>query len=1126
MNKFQKLIEQIERFIKKFYKNEMLKGGVLVLIVLLLTYLTVTGLEYFGRFGSSMRLFLLLSFIVVNSYILVRYLIIPLLKLYKLGKHLSLLEAADMLGRIFPDVGDKLRNTLELKSDEAAMVQNVELVNASIEQRSDALSAIPFSGAIDLKENWRYGKFLIPVIILFVLVGVLNPNWFIGGSERVINFNTEFIEPAPFNFVLVSDNKAVEGENYKLQLKLVGEEIPNEVKIFTNKGNYNLKQSSNIEFDYEFVNLSEQLSFYCVANDYQSKNFKVDILKKPIIEDMKLYVSYPAHTGLEDEVFENSGDIEIPEGSNVKWELQSKNMAEVKVMFRDSLFELKSTISNKHTFSKSFFKSEEYQLLFSSDDIKNADSVNYMVGVIKDKFPVISVDEIVDSTDAMVRFFEGKISDDYGFTNLNVRMRIKRNDSTNTITRALNFSPRAGTQLFSFGLNLRDFNLKPGDELTYLFSVTDNDKINGFKSSATHRMKYAVPELDQLENQLGENDQKIKDNIDKATKDAKDLKEDVRRTKQELLNKPNLDWKDKQQLQNLIDKQNELKDNIEELKKDFDENKDNKEQFLENSDQLKQKQEELQKLMEELLDEELLDLFEELEKLLDEMNKDDIIENLEEMEMNSETLEEELDRTLELFKNMELDQKLENLEEQLNKLAEEEEALKEKSENKELTNEELSKEQERLNEKFNEIQKDIDEIEEKNDELERPRNMEFDQEMEDAIEKEMNESKDNLDKNKRKKSEENQSKASEMMKQMAESAQAMQSVGQQQQKKEDMEALRFLLENLITLSHDQEDLMGTYNITDKNDPFYLDLNRKQLAVSKATVVVKDSLIALSKRVFELSETINKELNDLSYNLDKSLNYSEDRKTGMLMQHQQYSMTAYNNLALLLSEVLDQMQNAMKNPMPGNGSCDNPGGQGQGKSGKKPSMQDLKQQLQDQINQMKGGKQPGGKEGKGEKGEGMGETPGSGSNLIPQLGAKERAKMAAEQGKLREGLKQLKQELNKDGSGAGNGLDEIIKDLEDLQNELLDGKVGSDYLKRQEDIYTRLLESEKALRERGYSEERESKEGKNTKEGNLKEFTEYNRKKDAEIEFLRTLPLELKIYYKSLINDYFNAVNKE
>lgn len=1102
----------------------MLKGGLLFSIVLLLTYLIVTGLEYFGRFGSGMRLFLLITFCLTNGYLLIRFLIIPLLKLNKLGKHLTLIDAAEMLGKVFPEVGDKLKNTLQLKNDSHALQQNLELVNASIEQRSENLSIVPFSSAVDLKENLKYLKYLIPIVLVFLMVGFLNPNWFYGGTERVLNFGTEYVEPAPFKFVLESDKEAVQGENYTLKIKLVGDEIPDEVSIYSNKGNYNLKQSSKISFEHEFANLDDELEFYCVANNFESENFEVKLLQKPVIEDIKLMVNYPQHTGIQPTSFENTGDIDIPEGAHIKWQIGTKNLSKLQVNFEDSVLSLKNTLSGQFEFSKRFFESSRYLLKLSSNDIQDADSVTYAINVIKDKYPTIDVSEEIDSTNKMKRFIQGKITDDYGFTGLVARLNITRKDSSYTINQPINFSRTGGTQIFSFYLDISNYKLKAGDKLDYYFIVRDNDKINNYKSASSNRLKFNIPEFDQLENELGQQDEQIKSEIDKAAKEAKDLRKEIKETKQDILNKPNLDWKDKQQLENLINKKADLNKELEELKKKFDESIQEKEDLLDNSEELQKKQEELQKLMEEMMDEELMKLFEELEELLEEMNKDQLIDNLEEMEMNSESLEEELDRALELFKNLELDQKLENLEEQLRELAEQEESLKEQSENKELSNEELSQKQEELNKKFEEIQEDINEIEEKNQDLNKPRDMEFNEEMENGIKEEMSESKENLDKNKRNKSEENQSKAAEMMKQMADDAQAMQSAGAQQQKMEDMEALRFLLENLVTLSHDQEEIMNQYEITDKNDPYYLSLNRDQLAVSKATEIVKDSLVALSKRVFELSEKINKELNNLSYNLDKSLVYSEDRNTNSLLNHQQYSMTSYNNLALLLSEVLDQMQQAMKNPMPGNGSCDNPGGSGSGKSGSKPSMQGLKEQLQQQISKMKGGQQPGGEEGKGKEGMGKGQMPGMGG--IPQLGAQQRAKMAAEQGKLREGLKQLRQELNKDGSGAGNGLNDVIEELEKLQDELLNGKIGSDYIKRQEDIYTRLLESEKALRERGFSDEREAKEGKNDEDSNLKEFTEYNKKKDAEVEFIRSLPVGLRVYYKSLVNDYFNAVNSK
>src|SRR5690606_30721216 len=108
-------------------------------------------------------------------------------------------------------------------------------------------------------------------------------------------------------------------------------------------------------------------------------------------------------------------------------------------------------------------------------DIKNADSIFYNIGVIKDKYPIINISEEVDSTNSLKRFIEGRISDDYGFRSLTARINITSKDSTYSVNKAIKISSTGGSQLFSFSLDISDYKLKPGDKLDYTFIVTDND---------------------------------------------------------------------------------------------------------------------------------------------------------------------------------------------------------------------------------------------------------------------------------------------------------------------------------------------------------------------------------------------------------------------------------------------------------------------------------------------------------------------------------------------------------------------------------------------------------------------------------------------------------------------------
>src|SRR5690606_31295180 len=72
-----------------------------------------------------------------------------------------------------------------------------------------------------------------------------------------------------------------------------------------------------------------------------------------------------------------------------------------------------------------------------------------------------------------------------------------------------------------------------------------------------------------------------------------------------------------------------------------------------------------------------------------------------------------------------------------------------------------------------------------------------------------------------------------------------------------------------------------------------------------------------------------------FHIGKAIESLSDRKTAEAASSQQYAMTAINNIALLLSEVFDQLQHAMKNAQPGG-------------KGKKQSLSQLRK-MQEQLN---------------------------------------------------------------------------------------------------------------------------------------------------------------------------------
>ena len=282
------------------------------------------------------------------------------------------------------------------------------------------------------------------------------------------------------------------------------------------------------------------------------------------------------------------------------------------------------------------------------------------------------------------------------------------------------------------------------------------------------------------------------------------------------------------------------------------------------------------------------------------------------------------------------------------------------------------------------------------------------------------------------------------------------------------------------------------------------MGQQQVKLKGDAKMIEDSLFALSKRIEQIQPIVNKEMNQINEGINNSLAYIGERKTRNAAQQQQFTMTALNNLALLLDEAMKELQKqAAADKKPGGGTCNNPGGTNP-KPGLLPGLKEAQGKAGEALKKLK-------KQGGKGKAEGQGKNGNS----------EELAKMAAEQAMLRKAIQELSQELNGDGSGLGNDLKKIDKELEKIEEDIVNDRVNQETINRQKEILTRLLKSEKALMERELDEKRESQGVKNSLISNPSQFLEYNKQKIKELEQLKTIPNSLLPYYKNRVNDYFN-----
>lgn len=1112
MEPFEHLLNQIDAFIRKYYKNEMLKGGILFLGVFLLTYLIVVSLEYFGGFSSGVRAFLFYSFIIVNSFLLTRYFIIPLLKLISFGKRIDRYQASSIIGTFFPDVSDRLLNTLQLNDSMSDQDANYELIRASVMQRSQKLSAIPFVNGINFKKNLVYAKYVVPVMVVFLLIAIAFPKLLTQGTEHVVYYDQEFKPEAPFRFVLTTGMNGIEeGEDAPVEVKTLGTELPEKVYLVSSQGKFLMTKNSKVSSFYVLKKLKENTSFYFEANGFQSDRYQINVVPKSAIGRFQAKLSYPAYLGKKDEVVANAGDLEIPEGTTVEWSVLTKNTSKVAFKWNDTV----QTFSDPgFKVRKRFRNSTALNVSMTNATTKKTDSLNYRIAVIKDAYPSISATESKDSVSDAIRFFQGQISDDYGLNSLYfvytiVTEKGARKEQKVSVARTY------GTEMpFTYAVDFRRENLKVNDKIEYYFVVSDNDGVNGSKSVRSQTFVYELPSLSELNEKRDEKQEETKKELNNLLNRTKEFQKNVQRLKKDVMNAKSNDWNKMNQLNQLKEEQQSLEKDLEQMQMQMSESLDEKNQLSEMDPELLEKQEMLEKLLDEVMDDELRDLLNKLEELMKNQDKNQLNEKLENLEMKSEDMKKQLDRSMEMLKKMQVNEKLDDIQKELKELSEAQKELKDQLEKDKISDEKGKEKQDEINKKFDEIKEDLKELKELNEALERPMNLGDQEKEKQETTEQLKEAKENLEKKKEKKAGENQQKSAENMEKMADELEMMQNEANKKQDEEDINLLRAILEDLMTLSFTQEDVMVKFAKVRDNDPYYKKLGRAQRNIIDDTKIVADSLEALAKRQSKIATFIDKELNDIRQNFNLGLEDIDEHRRRELGQHLQYVMTSYNNLALMLNESLQNMQNQMQNQMQGSGSCDRPGGKGSKPKSGEQSAGDMKEMLKKQLEQMKKGNNPGGKS-PGNQGE-----PEMG---MPGLNNKEIAKMAAQQTAIRQRLEQMRNEMNKEGKGQGNKLNPLINELEKQEKDLINKNFSKEMIKRQQEILTRLLESEKALMERGFEEKRESKSGKDFNYSNQKRIDEYNQQKLKQVELLRSVDPMYRKYYKDKASEYFNQV---
>ncbi len=1108
------LHDNIEGYLRRYYLGKLISGALISLGAAVALWVVFALIEHVYRLENASRMVLFFGFIFMAGGLLVLQVLIPGLQYLGFLRRLNEQDAARSIGRMIPDIDDRLINAITLES---SGLQTSRLVQASLDQRAKKLNVFDFRTAVDLKRSLMWLRITaIPLFVVFFIT-LWDGSLLTNSARRIVHYNENFVAPAPFHFELNADQlRVIEGKPFELKVSTVGSALPDHVFVEIEGSQFRMKSTEKGDFVYTFNNVRNDVPFQLRGASVYSERFVLKVLAQPKVLENNARLDYPAYTGLKDEQFVNRTKLVVPEGTEVAWLLALKDVSEPSVRSEGRMLQLERE-GNAIQFSDRFTDSRQLHVqVTSAADISDSTLVD--VVVVKDAYPSIAVTGQLDSAELLF-YFNGILEDDYGFSDL--RFVAEDAEGEQVYTEQLQLQSGMREQSFAFAWSADSLLTAPGDEVAYYFQAWDNDGVNGAKMSTTQVWKYTAPSKEALKEENDKQFEKTKEALSEEEKSLEELQKELDEARKDLLEKKDIDWEDKEALKELLDQRKEMMEKLQKKSEQQKQQLDRSNKFNEFSEELMQKQQMIQEMFDRLFDDEFKKKYEEYNKLLEEMTKDQMLQKLDEMELDNEKLEKELDRTLELFKQLEFEQ---NLEERLNELDEmiaDQEEVQEKTEEKSAPKEELSEEQESIADEMKEFEEAMKDMQDLNESLEEPNEMPDLQEKMDGAQEDMDSAKEELNKSNEKKAGQEQQKAKEKMQEMRESLSSFQQQMAQDQQTENMEHMRQLLENIVELSKGQERVMEALKPIKGSDPKYVEYAKQQKDLIDDTKVVEDSLLALSKRVPQIDKKINDEIADVKFNMGKALTNltnqppnQEQRYKAMAAERQQQSMTALNNLALLFDDMIKSMQQQMQSSMQGTGQCEKPG-QSKGSKPSAAQMRKMQESLNKQLQKLKEAM---------EKGENPnGKKPGQSEGMGMGGQSKELARMAAEQSAIRKQLREMSQSLENNGQGgsAKEMMEEIERLMEETEEDILYRQISAETMRRQEDILTKLLESEKADRERELEEKRESKSAGNNYEIPSEIWEEFVRKREQELELYRTVPPNLKPFYRNEVNRYFS-----
>jgi len=1072
----QKFRETIIQYRNKFNLYLIVRN----LLLLFALYLVVINLFYLFHSLTTERVFELFLFAISLKIFLALMAVYFVLQTN--NQWLSQNRGARYLDAYNKDKNDTYQNALELSSISEDKDKDVlELLFYNANQLADKQKIEPDRRSL----NQAFTPFLIALLVTLIFLA-FNPGIYLD-SWRFFTSNT-ITKPTYRDSVFVSPGNISISRNTPLTIEVIDPE-PEMTHTLYYKQNDTWRSEVLFQNRKVFNNLDFSFHYYVATSHAASDTFFVQVYEEPSVRNLTVRYRYPEYTGLSPEIeYESSGNIRGIINTDVSIEIETNNPLEEALLIFSNGTLLEMERMGRNLFETDFTLKESGSYHFKLTDFlgNEARRLERQITVIPDKTPEIEIvypgrDTVF--TQNMMQQMKFFATDDYGLQKLQLKYQINENE---IISETLQEQITTKTLEYDYVFDLSGSYMLPGDRVIYWVEISDNAPAP--QTATSQRFILRFPSIEEIFAEIEREEEMKMDSFRRSIEQSRELQDEFEQKRREMMKREEFDWEDRQELEQFLNRQEDLNQQIDTI---ADEYQQLLEKFQDNpslSQETLEKMERIKELMDEIADERMQDMMEQMRAAMEDMDRDELLKAMEDFKFSMEEFDRKLQNTLDLLENIKKEQSIQKALAISKEMEQMQQDLLERTEQESADSQALAEEQERISDKLDALRDQLEEATELMDDDKDRELKEALQELQEQIEAEnldqdLEQSRDHLQNMDMSQAVSSQEQALQKMQRMTQKLDEMAEAMMSESMSGMAEVIQATIRRLLALS--QEHQVTASRLAQDPFPIYPDLiagfDALQLALQKLYSSPQIILYITPKFIMDADMTLT------AYR--EMFNQIINTRNPNIRNHLNNVQKGINLMIFNLMQTRDNMQQgpggAMESMM-----------QAMQKMGQEQmAMNMLTQQLLDML---------------------------GGSEGYSQEARQQMQRLARDEERLAENLRRL-METNPEAQRQASAINQLIEELESVARQLRQNRLNEDLIRQQERILSRLLDINKSVHQREYSEQRR---------GEIREEGEWSLPPDVQQEFqrLRQRALLEENYqnfpqeYQELIREYLRLIN--